>query len=95
MNKDGHLLLTDFNLCANLEEKVPTSSSGSQPYLGNDLPYKAPEMLTKKPYTYSVDWWATGIILYECTYGFVTLNLRSAHSKLKERGQSMISKRSP
>jgi hypothetical protein len=25
-------------------------------------------MFLQKPYTYSVDWWALGIVLYECTY---------------------------
>jgi serine/threonine protein kinase len=28
----------------------------------------APEMFIHKPYTYSVDWWALGIVLYECTF---------------------------
>ena len=25
-------------------------------------------MFLKQPYTYSVDWWAFGVVLYECTY---------------------------
>lgn len=34
MNKEGHLVLTDFNVCANLEESIPTSASGTRPYMG-------------------------------------------------------------
>ncbi|KAJ3302488.1 hypothetical protein HDV03_004911 [Kappamyces sp. JEL0829] len=62
LDKDGHILLTDFNVCANLKDSKPSSPSGTRPYM-------APEMFAGKPYSYSVDWWAMGIILYECTYG--------------------------
>lgn len=31
----------------------------------------APEMLYGTPYTFSVDWWALGVIIYECTYNIV------------------------
>ena len=33
--------------------------------------YQAPEMLKKKGYSYSVDWWSYGILLYEMIFGFV------------------------
>jgi serine/threonine kinase 32 len=64
VDRDGHLLLTDFNVCSNLAIRIPTSPSGTRPYM-------APEMFISKPYRFSVDWWAVGIILYECTYGRV------------------------
>ncbi|KAJ3270518.1 hypothetical protein HDV01_007774 [Terramyces sp. JEL0728] len=62
LDKDGHILLTDFNICANLKDSTPKHASGTRPYM-------APEMFIGQPYGYSVDWWAVGIILYECTYG--------------------------
>lgn len=62
LDKDGHILLTDFNVCANLKDSQPSSPSGTRPYM-------APEMFNGKPYSYAVDWWAVGIILYECTWG--------------------------
>jgi hypothetical protein len=34
----------------------------------------APEMFISKPYKYSIDWWAVGIIMFECTYGKVNEN---------------------
>ncbi|KAI8901056.1 kinase-like domain-containing protein [Globomyces pollinis-pini] len=61
LDQDGHILLTDFNIAVSVAEKLPTSESGT-------LIYMAPEMLTDTPYSYSVDWWATGTILYECIY---------------------------
>ncbi|KAJ3260811.1 hypothetical protein HK103_007374 [Boothiomyces macroporosus] len=62
LDKDGHILLTDFNICANLKDSTPKHASGTRPYM-------APEMFVGQPYGFSVDWWAVGIILYECTYG--------------------------
>ena len=56
--------LTDFNVAVLLAEKIPSSRSGTAAYL-------APEMLNGEPYTFSVDWWALGVTLYECTYNKV------------------------
>ena len=35
----------------------------------------APELLGRKKYSRSVDWWAVGIILYELMFGFNPFNL--------------------
>lgn len=34
LDKDGHILLTDFNVCANLKDSTPSSPSGTRPYMG-------------------------------------------------------------
>lgn len=62
MDRNGHIMMTDFNICVNLREVKPSSRSGTMPYL-------APEMFGGKPYGPSVDFWALGILLFECTYG--------------------------
>lgn len=79
LDKDGHVLLTDFNVCSNLKESNPSSPSGTRPYMGKlffcrflILKKLAPEMFLGSPYSYSVDWWALGAILYECTFGRVS-----------------------
>ncbi|KAI8898268.1 kinase-like domain-containing protein [Globomyces pollinis-pini] len=61
MDDMGHLYLTDFNLAVSVEERIPKSESGTATYM-------APEMFLGTGYTYSVDWWAVGVILYECVY---------------------------
>ncbi len=31
--------------------------------------YMAPEMIQKQEYTFSVDWWAIGVFIYEMIFG--------------------------
>ncbi|KAJ3000298.1 hypothetical protein HDV02_006510 [Globomyces sp. JEL0801] len=61
LDERGHIHVTDFNVAVMLNQKIPSSKSGTAAYM-------APEMLIHKPYAYSVDWWGLGIIIYECTY---------------------------
>ncbi|KAJ3371649.1 hypothetical protein HDU91_005041 [Kappamyces sp. JEL0680] len=61
LDERGNIYLTDLNLATSVEKRKPTSQSGT-------LDYMAPEMHISKPYSYSIDWWALGTILYECIY---------------------------
>jgi atypical protein kinase C iota type len=61
---DGHIKLTDYGMCKQgikLGEKAST-------FCGTPL-YMAPEILNSEDYSFSVDWWALGIILYEMLVG--------------------------
>jgi serine/threonine kinase 32 len=78
LSERGHIYLTDFNSAIMLNEKTPTSISGTTSYMGIFRFNAAPEMLISMPYTYSVDWWALGVIIYECTYNMVMTKVYSA-----------------
>ncbi|KAI9283202.1 kinase-like domain-containing protein [Sporodiniella umbellata] len=56
--------LSDFNIAVQLtpEEPVAWSRSGT-------VAYMAPEMLAKKGYGSSVDWWSLGVVAFELLFG--------------------------
>ncbi|KAI8372757.1 kinase-like domain-containing protein [Radiomyces spectabilis] len=63
LDESGHVHLTDFNIAVQFNENKPlTSIAGSMAYI-------APEILMKRGYFASVDWWSLGIVLYELLFG--------------------------
>ncbi|KAF9302676.1 hypothetical protein BGZ74_005021 [Mortierella antarctica] len=64
LDANGHAHLTDFNIGCKLTEEKPvlTSQSGT-------VAYMAPEVFKGTGYGTSVDWWAMGVVFYECIYG--------------------------
>lgn len=64
LDRYGHVVLTDFGLCKEgikLKDKTDTFC-GTPEYL-------APEVILKKPYDRTVDWWCLGSVLYEMLFG--------------------------
>lgn len=63
LDENGHAHLTDFNIGCKLTPDRPflTSQSGT-------VAYMAPEVFKGSGYGTSVDWWALGVVFYECTY---------------------------
>ncbi|CAB4384676.1 unnamed protein product [Rhizophagus irregularis] len=62
LDEKGHAHLTDFNIAVHFNERKPlTSVAGSMAYM-------APEILMKKGYFDSVDWWSLGVVMYELLF---------------------------
>ncbi|KAG2210059.1 hypothetical protein INT47_003495 [Mucor saturninus] len=60
----GYAHLADFN--------IATQLSPSQPWIwskGGTIAYMAPEILARKGYSTSVDWWSLGIVTFELLFG--------------------------
>jgi cGMP-dependent protein kinase 1 len=63
IDEEGYPKLIDFGSSRFLDDRSYT-------IIGTPH-YMAPEMITGKGYSYSVDYWSLGIVLYELLFGFV------------------------
>jgi len=61
---DGYLKVSDFGLAAIMKGKATSFQFCGTPE------YLAPEIIANRGYDKSVDWWATGVIIYELLLGF-------------------------
>lgn len=61
VDSNGFLKLCDFGFCKVLKKKTWTLC-GTPEYL-------APEVILSKGYSFSVDWWATGVLIFEMIAG--------------------------
>lgn len=61
LDKSGHVKITDFGLAKKSADSTDTFCGTAE--------YMAPEILKHEPYSFPVDWWAMGILLYEILFG--------------------------
>jgi serine/threonine protein kinase len=62
--QDGHIKLTDYGMCKQNSKEDENAST----FCGTPN-YMAPEIVNNEKYSYSVDWWALGVLLYEMMTG--------------------------
>jgi len=63
LDEHGHAHITDFNIGVHYSERrLLTGVAGSMAYM-------APEILAKRGYTYTIDWWSLGVCAYELVFG--------------------------
>ncbi|KAJ7449517.1 kinase-like domain-containing protein [Mycena latifolia] len=62
LDERGNAHLTDFNIGLKFTERRLMGVAGSMAYM-------APEILTKRGYSYNIDWWSLGVCAYELIFG--------------------------
>ena len=63
LDEAGHAHLTDFNIAVHYSERRPLQG------VAGSMAYMAPEILAKRGYTSTIDWWSLGVCAYELIFG--------------------------
>lgn len=78
LGADGHIKLTDFGLAKEISCGSTSTFCGTEDYL-------APEIVSAKPYSYNIDWWCLGILIYELVFKrtpFHSDNIQRMYNKI-------------
>ena len=70
IGSDGHVKLTDYGMC---KQGIKGNDKAST-FCGTPN-YMAPEILRNEEYSFSVDWWALGIMMFEMMAGRSPFNI--------------------
>eukprot|EP00158_Paraphelidium_tribonemae_P009248 Partr_v1_DN28811_c2_g1_i1_m33881 putative Ribosomal protein S6 kinase len=65
LGNDGHIKITDFGL-SKMEDEVDEDES----VIAGTSEYLAPEVLGGLPHSYSADWWAYAVVVFEMLCGY-------------------------
>ncbi|KAH7097403.1 kinase-like protein [Auriculariales sp. MPI-PUGE-AT-0066] len=78
LDEQGHAHLTDFNVACHVTPGRGLTSVAGTVY------YMAPEMIQRKGYTWTVDWWSLGVMAYELLFGVRPFDGRKTAEVLKK-----------
>jgi len=69
LDSEGHVRLTDFGLSkGGLDARGPSTDGLTNSFVGT-TEYLAPEVFRNRRYSYSVDWYSLGLVIYEMLSG--------------------------
>lgn len=91
IDKDGYIKLIDFGF---VKEKMFGIFAQTSTFCGTPM-YAAPEIIKRKPYGRSVDWWSFGVILYELIFydtPFFSQNMNTLFQKITDENFTFHSK---
>ena len=84
LDADGHISLTDFGLSKQNIEKIR-----SYTFCGT-WDYMAPEIISGRGYSYAVDWWSLGILMYEMLVGRVPFDGKNKQERIYKVTRSKV-----
>lgn len=78
LDKDGHIVITDFGLCKQIDDGGTKTFCGTPEYL-------APEVLKGQTHGMAVDWWSLGTLSFEMLTGlppYYSQNINEMYEKI-------------
>jgi len=77
IDKNGHVMFTDFGLAKHVDKGQKTYSFCGTPE------YIAPEIITSEGHNHMVDWWSFGILIFEMLCGFPPFRAKDTETTYK------------
>ena len=87
-DSNGYLHLTDFGIARVWSPNNAQDTSGTPGYMGRSMPPPiAPEVMCRNPHGVAADYFAVGVIAYECMLGKVNASTNHSDRTRGRRGR--------